>query len=190
MNLLVLRFMTMQAEDIKRDDAADAASYRGGLSLDGDTINFTNMNAANKLAEASEIKGPDTTFEADQVSVCSCTGCSCFGNRAASIFSTFNEEPVGTNRRRRSMNWVAAHQIHARDKSRSTLWRLQQDWRRQSSSRSGSRLSSRLTFGIDSVWGHQDRPMRPPSSPREVDDVYNNFKGDYCFNGREKRASI
>ena len=188
MNLLVLRFMTMNAEDIKRDDAMDVASYRGGLSLDGDTINFTNgFSTANKLSAASEIKGPDNAFEFDQVSVCSCTGCSCFGNRAANIFG-FNDDNFSiTKGNGRKNSW--ATQIHVQEKHR--IWR-HYNWRRRSSSinRSGSRLSSRLTFGIDSIWGQQDnRPLPPPRS-RDINDVYNNFKGDFCFNSREKRASI
>lgn len=188
MNLLVLRFMTMNAEDVKRDDAIDVASYRGGLSLDGDTINFTNgFSTANKLSAASEIKGPDSAFESDQVSVCSCTGCSCFGNRAANLFG-FNDDNFSITRGSRKNSW--ATQIHVQEKHR--IWR-HYNWRRRSSSinRSGSRLS-RLTFGIDSVWGQQDstRPIPQPNRNRDINDIYNNFKGDFCFNGREKRASI
>ena len=157
MNLLVLRFMTMNAEDVKRDDAMDVASYRGGLSLDGDTINFT-------------------------------TGCSCFGNRTTNIFG-FNDDNYSiTKSRGRKNSW--AMQIHVQEKHR--IWRYP-NWRRRSSSihRSGSRLSSRLTFGIDSIWGQQDtRPLPPPSRSRDINDVYNNFKSEFCFNGREKRASI
>lgn len=186
MNLLVLRFMTMNAEDVKRDDAMDVASYRGGLSLDGETMNFTNgFNAVNKLSAASEIKGPDSAFESDQVSVCSCTGCSCFGNRAANLFG-FNDDNFSIKSSRKN-SW--ATQIHVQEKHR--IWR-HYHWRRRSSSinRSGSRLS-RLTFGIDSVWGQQEiRPLPPPARNREINDIYNNFKGDFCFNSREKRASI
>ena len=185
MNLLVLRFMTMNAEDLKRDDG-DVASYRGGLSLDGDTNNFTNgFSVANKLSAASEIKGPGT-FDSDQVSVCSCTGCSCFGNRAVNLFG-FNDDNYSAGRGSRKNSWAA--QIHVQEKHR--IWRAY-NWRRRSSSinRSGSRLS-RLTFGIDSVCGQQDvRNMPPPTRHRDFNDVYNNFKGDFCFNGRDKRASI
>ena len=191
MNLLVLRFMTMNAEDVKRDDAADAASYRGGLSLDGDTANYTNgFSASNKLSAASEIKGRDSVFESDQVSVCSCTGCSCFGNRAVNLFS-FNDDNSSSGSRKRK-NSLAA-QIHIQEKHR--IWGPLYNLRRRSSSinRSGSRLSSRLTFGIDSVWGQPvdtSRAFPAPPRRRDTNDIYSNFKGDFCFNSREKRASI
>ena len=183
--------MTMNAEDIKRDDAADAASYRGGLSLDGDTANYTNgFSVANKLSAASEIKGRDSAFESDQVSVCSCTGCSCFGNRAANLFS-FNDDCSSSGSRKRKNSWAA--QMHIQEKHR-IMGRPFYNWRRRSSSinRSGSRLSSRLTFGIDSVWGQPDTSRAFPAPPRRRDtnDIYSNFKGDFCFNSREKRASI
>lgn len=49
MNLLVLRFMTMNAEDVKRDDG-DGSSRCGRLSLDGEFSNLTNGFTNIKLA--------------------------------------------------------------------------------------------------------------------------------------------
>jgi len=193
MNLLVLRFMTMNAEDVKRDDT-DVGSYRAGaLSLDGELLNFSNgFNGAKTTS--IDCKTPDNAYEFDQVSVCSCSGCSCFGNRTANIFG-FDERDKGDkmstsggDSRRNSISSRWAARIHVQES------RVFRNWRRPSTSirRSASRLS-RLTFGIDSMWSGQDvvRPHPPPmQSFPDSNDMYDNLRNEFFFHSREKRASI
>ena len=184
MNLLVLRFMTMNTEDVKRDDA-DAGSYRGALSLDGEMLNYSNGLSGAKVS--MECKTPDNAYEFDQVSVCSCSGCSCFGNRTTNIFA-FDDFPSardknGSGSRRNSGRWPM--KIHVQES------RVFRNWRRPSTSirRSASRLS-RLTFGIDSIWGG---PVPPPPTHSQFpnsNDIYDNFRNEFFFHSREKRASI
>jgi len=184
MNLLVLRFMTMNAEDVKRDDV-DSGSCRGALSLDGEMLNYSNGLSGAKVSV--ECKTPDNAYEFDQVSVCSCSGCSCFGNRTTNIFA-FDDFPSamdknGGGSRRNSGRWPT--KIHVQES------RVFQNWRRPSTSirRSGSRLS-RLTFGIDSVWSGPAHP--PPIHPQfpNTNDIYDNFRTEFFLHSREKRASI
>lgn len=68
-NLLVLRFMTMNAEDIKRDDEEMVAASENVLTVDGDVLALNGKI----LAEGANSAPED---EEDQASVCSC---SCLG---------------------------------------------------------------------------------------------------------------
>lgn len=67
-NLLVLRFLTLNTEDERRDEAEAALSAAGAVRLDGDVI----------TGNESVISGPDavTPDTDDAASVCSCT---CYG---------------------------------------------------------------------------------------------------------------
>ncbi len=191
MNLLVLRFMTMNAEDVKRDDG-DTGSRCGGLSLDGEFSNFTN-GFNNKLATIDSKTNNEAAVEFDQVSVCSCTGCTCFGP-TTNLFGLSNSRPVErktsdagsfTAKRKSGGRW--ATQIHVHE---AKSWR---NWRRPSSTsssrRSGSRLS-RLTFGIDSIFSGQDTNVRPVIQQLPLKDIYTNFQSDFNYSSRVKRASI
>lgn len=71
MNLLVLRFMTMNTEDERRDEAEAQSAAQGAVRLEGDVI----------TADGSIISGhdPNLSSEVDEItSVCSCT---CYGHR-------------------------------------------------------------------------------------------------------------
>ncbi|XP_035222465.1 two pore potassium channel protein sup-9-like isoform X2 [Stegodyphus dumicola] len=71
MNLLVLRFMTMNTEDERRDEAEAQSAAQEGVRLEGDVI----------TANGSIISGhdPNLSSEVDEItSVCSCT---CYGHR-------------------------------------------------------------------------------------------------------------
>lgn len=65
MNLLVLRFLTMNTEDERRDEAEAQSAAQEAVRLEGDVI----------TANGSIIsgQGPDTSDTDDNISVCSCT---------------------------------------------------------------------------------------------------------------------
>lgn len=65
-NLLVLRFMTMNAEDVRREDNELQSASHHVLTLDGEV-----MSVNGKLLAGHVLL--DCNDQADQVSVCSCT---------------------------------------------------------------------------------------------------------------------
>lgn len=65
-NLLVLRFMTMNAEDVRREDNELQSASHHVLTLDGEVLSVNGKLLAGHVLL-------DTNDEADQVSVCSCT---------------------------------------------------------------------------------------------------------------------
>ncbi|KAK6621596.1 hypothetical protein RUM44_001403 [Polyplax serrata] len=65
-NLLVLRFMTMNAEDVRREDVELQASTEHVITLDDDVVNVNGKLLAGHIGTAM---GSDV----DQISVCSCT---------------------------------------------------------------------------------------------------------------------
>ncbi|KAF4522967.1 hypothetical protein B566_EDAN009557 [Ephemera danica] len=73
-NLLVLRFMTMQAEDVRREDNELQSASHHVVTLDGEV-----MSVNGKLLSGHTF-APSTIADEDQVSVCSCT---CLGRRSA-----------------------------------------------------------------------------------------------------------
>ncbi|CAG5107465.1 Similar to sup-9: Two pore potassium channel protein sup-9 (Caenorhabditis elegans) [Cotesia congregata] len=75
-NLLVLRFMTMNAEDVRRDDSELQAASHHVLTLDGEVV------AVNGKILAGHIPIHDTD---DCVSVCSCT---CLGTTNTELFDS------------------------------------------------------------------------------------------------------
>ena len=74
MNLLVLRFLTMNTEDERRDELEAAAAAQTAVRLDGDVI--TSSANGNVVFQAQE--NPEYS---DQLSVCSC---SCYNLRSKS----------------------------------------------------------------------------------------------------------
>lgn len=72
MNLLVLRFLTMNTEDERRDELEAAAAAQTAVRLDGDVI--TSSANGNIVSQAQE--NPEYN---DQLSVCSC---SCYNLRS------------------------------------------------------------------------------------------------------------
>ncbi|XP_060085346.1 two pore potassium channel protein sup-9-like [Ylistrum balloti] len=70
MNLLVLRFLTMNTEDERRDELEAAAAAQTAVKLDGDVIT-SNGNVVSRAQEIPEFN--------DHVSVCSC---SCYNIRS------------------------------------------------------------------------------------------------------------
>ena len=74
MNLLVLRFLTMNTEDERRDELEAAAAAQTAVRLDGDVI--TSSANGNIVSQAQE--NPEYS---DQLSVCSC---SCYNLRSKS----------------------------------------------------------------------------------------------------------
>ncbi|GFG38984.1 hypothetical protein Cfor_08007 [Coptotermes formosanus] len=65
-NLLVLRFMTMNAEDVRREDNELQSASHHVLTLDGEVLSVTGKLLAGHVLL-------DCNDQADQVSVCSCT---------------------------------------------------------------------------------------------------------------------
>ena len=74
MNLLILRFLTMNTVDERREEMEAAAAARGAVRLDGDIIR--GQANGNVVSRAQEIP----TEYNDLVSVCSC---SCYNLRGA-----------------------------------------------------------------------------------------------------------
>ncbi|XP_071453838.1 two pore potassium channel protein sup-9-like isoform X1 [Hetaerina americana] len=66
-NLLVLRFMTMNAEDVRREDNELQSASHHVVTLDGEVM------AVNGKLLAGHMVSLNATDTADQVSVCSCT---------------------------------------------------------------------------------------------------------------------
>lgn len=87
MNLLVLRFMTMNTEDERRDEAEAQSAAQEAVRLEGDVI----------TANGSIIsgQGPETSDSDDITSVCSCT---CYSHRRTpkSKYS-FRKSPTKTS---------------------------------------------------------------------------------------------
>ena len=88
MNLLVLRFLTMNAEDERRDEMEAAAAAQNAIYLDGDVIQSNSNGNIHVVSNAQE--RPDYS---EVISVCSC---SCYkwrfndnsNRRGSSIFTT------------------------------------------------------------------------------------------------------
>jgi len=70
MNLLVLRFLTMNTEDERKDELEAVAASRRAVRLDGDVI--TSSSGA-LLQQQVQQQQPETTEYIDRTSVCSCT---------------------------------------------------------------------------------------------------------------------
>lgn len=73
-NLLVLRFLTLNTEDERRDEAEAALSAAGAVRLEGDVITGNESIASGQGGGPDHALTPDTD---DAASVCSCT---CYGN--------------------------------------------------------------------------------------------------------------
>ncbi|GBM10660.1 Potassium channel subfamily K member 3 [Araneus ventricosus] len=83
MNLLVLRFMTMNTEDERRDEAEAQTAAQEAVRLEGDVI----------TANGSIISGhdPNLSSEVDEItSVCSCT---CYGHKRTPKNGYFRKSP-------------------------------------------------------------------------------------------------
>ncbi|XP_047116182.1 two pore potassium channel protein sup-9 [Schistocerca piceifrons] len=86
-NLLVLRFMTMNAEDVRREDTELQPASQHVLTLDGEVLA---MNG--KLLAGHAHAGAGDAPDADQVSVCSCT---CLGPSSCAAASASGAAPAG-----------------------------------------------------------------------------------------------
>lgn len=75
MNLLVLRFLTMNTEDERRDELEAAVAAQHAVRLDGDVITGTSNTAIHVVSNAQE--HPEYS---DSISVCSC---SCYNWRSS-----------------------------------------------------------------------------------------------------------
>ena len=71
LNLLVLRFVTMNTEDERRDEAEALQAAQGAVRLEGDVI------TANGSIISGQLGGGDSSSLEDGASVCSCS-CSCY----------------------------------------------------------------------------------------------------------------
>lgn len=93
-NLLVLRFLTLNTEDERRDEAAAALTAAGRVHLEGDVI------TGNECMPGDDgVSVPGDGDNADVVSVCSCT---CYGNpRGRSFLPDYG--PGSGSRRRKSL---------------------------------------------------------------------------------------
>lgn len=94
-NLLVLRFLTLNTEDERRDEAEAALTAAGRVRLEGDVItgNESVMSGEDGDGLPAESDNPDA------VSVCSCT---CYGNsRRRNFFTDSHAKP--DSRRKKSL---------------------------------------------------------------------------------------
>lgn len=73
LNLLVLRFITMNTEDEKREEAEAQAAAQVGVRLEGDVI----------TANGSVISGGDLDINDDYNDLVSVCSCSCYGSRTS-----------------------------------------------------------------------------------------------------------
>ncbi|XP_052764791.1 two pore potassium channel protein sup-9-like [Mya arenaria] len=71
MNLLVLRFLTMNTEDERRDELEAAVAAQNAIHLDGDVI--TSNGNVHVVSNAQERQTPGTQEYSEIVSVCSCS---------------------------------------------------------------------------------------------------------------------
>ncbi|KAK6626651.1 Two pore potassium channel protein sup-9 [Polyplax serrata] len=78
LNLLVLRFVTMNTEDERRDEAEALQAAQGAVRLEGDVI------TANGSIISGHIPGETSSVE-DVASVCSCS-CTCLPHRSRSRY--------------------------------------------------------------------------------------------------------
>ncbi|CAB3367537.1 two pore potassium channel protein sup-9 [Cloeon dipterum] len=76
-NLLVLRFMTMQAEDNRREDDVMQSASHHVVTFEGDI-----MSLNGKILSGHYLSSSMATVDTDQVSVCSCT---CLGRKSATL---------------------------------------------------------------------------------------------------------
>ena len=77
-NLLILRFLTLNTEDERRDEAEAALTAAGRVRLEGDVITGNESIISGDDAKDDAIGGVGDFFENPEVaSVCSCT---CYGN--------------------------------------------------------------------------------------------------------------
>ena len=74
-NLLVLRFMVMNAEDVRRDEDELTSSSRHVLTLDGEVLALNGKVLSGRPLALALRDDPGDSATADQVSVCSCTAC-------------------------------------------------------------------------------------------------------------------
>ncbi|GFU58104.1 potassium channel subfamily K member 9 [Nephila pilipes] len=98
MNLLVLRFMTMNTEDERRDEAEAQTAAQEAVRLEGDVI----------TANGSIISGhdPNVSSEVDEItSVCSCT---CYGHKRTPKNGYFRKSPSNNKIHLLPMNVLGA----------------------------------------------------------------------------------
>ena len=167
-NLLVLRFLTLNTEDERRDEAEAALTAAGRVRLDGDVI------TGNESIISGEPGGitPDT-LEPDVASVCSCT---CYGNpRKASSSRRRSEDYYFNQNNHRSsfINRRDSHSIYTK-----TSWK---NFRPLSLFRSISGGSENSIQNPESIMGPDKMHM------------FVTLQGDpdaEDSDGRQKRASI
>ncbi|KAK2707465.1 two pore potassium channel protein sup-9-like [Artemia franciscana] len=144
-NLLILRFMTMTPDE---EDELGPAS-RGVMTFDGE---LSSLNGKLGISAMNY----ELYYEADQVSVCSCT---CYGNSKSGITSILSPTKIVMPSPRPSLR---NQRIQNTPKSKKKPFRFLR-WKQRNIQREGS-LLSKLTFGIDTVtlWGSS--PPRPPKN--------------------------
>lgn len=78
LNLLVLRFVTMNTEDERRDEAQAMQALAGAVRLEGDVITANGSILSGHLGHQCT---ETTSLEPDDASVCSCH-CGCFASNS------------------------------------------------------------------------------------------------------------
>ena len=73
MNLLVLRFLTMNTEDERKDELEALAASQSAVHLDGDVITSKTRSPAALLQRLHGADEPKVEFVDDRASVCTCT---------------------------------------------------------------------------------------------------------------------
>jgi hypothetical protein len=77
-NLLVLRFLTLNTEDERRDEAEAALTAAGRVRLEGDVI--TGNDGSIVSGDDNDNKGDDVMMQYDNPEVTSVCSCTCYGN--------------------------------------------------------------------------------------------------------------
>jgi potassium channel subfamily K protein 9 len=83
LNLLVLRFVTMNTEDERRDEAQAMQALAGAVRLEGDVITANGSILSGQMGHHCT---ETTSLDADDTSVCSCH-CGCFTSNSRHRFT-------------------------------------------------------------------------------------------------------